>query len=193
MTARGFPGRAPDIALRVPDRALLAAYGAALEAGWSPNTTRDVRAEHLAAIAADADGFLAGLDGTGRGTITTETGQIVPRLPGPMFWIVDAEGAFCGGINLRYQAGTLDLPPHVSGHVGYAIVPAQRGRGIATTALAMLRPIASRLGLPRVCITCYVENDASRRVIERNSGVFSHQAPGLPGRPTRRVYRLSTD
>ena len=39
----------------------LPAYTAALQRGWSPNTTRDVCAEQLAAIAADADGFLARL------------------------------------------------------------------------------------------------------------------------------------
>ena len=45
----------------VPDLAHLPGYAAALRAGWSPNTTRDVSGEQLAAIAADPAAFVAGL------------------------------------------------------------------------------------------------------------------------------------
>ncbi len=47
------------ISLQVPDKTLLDAYQAALRGGWSPNTTRNVAPQQLAAIAADPDAFLA--------------------------------------------------------------------------------------------------------------------------------------
>lgn len=147
----------------------LPGYVAALEAGWSPSTTRDVSGEHLAAIRSDAGEFLRDLVRHEGGTVTLGDGTVVPRLPSRVFWIWDGE--FCGAINVRFVPGTLDLPQHVSGHVGYAIVPWKRRRGYATRALALLLPIAHGLGLPQVQITCDASNDASRRVIEANGGV----------------------
>ncbi len=67
-------------------------------------------------------------------------GGEVPRLPGVVLWIWD--GGFCGAINLRYQPGTEELPPHVSGHVGYAVVPWKQRQGHTTRALGLLLPIA---------------------------------------------------
>ena len=61
-------------------------------------------------------------------------GSEVARLPGLTRWMW--QDGFCGAINLRYEPGTTDLPPHVSGHIGYSVVPACRGRGCATRALA---------------------------------------------------------
>ena len=159
----------------------LPGYAAALDTGWSPSTTRDVSAEQLAALRADADGFLRGLtQRKGGGTIASADGTMVPRLPGRVLWLWD--GAFCGAINLRFVPGTLDLPPHVSGHVGYAVVPWKRGRGYATQALALLLPVACELGLPRVLVTCDASNAASRRVIEANGGVLADTI-SYPDRP----------
>lgn len=163
------------IELVEPSLARLPAYVAALKTGWSPNTTRDVSAEQLASIRADADGFLRDLTRREGGTVTLGDGSVAPRLPGRVLWIWD--GAFCGAINLRFVPGTLDLPPHVSGHLGYAVVPWKRGRGCATRALALLLPVARGLGLPRVLVTCDTGNAASRRVIEANGGVAAGSAP----------------
>ena len=160
-----------DLTLRQPAPDMLPEYTAALRTGWSPSTTRDISGEQLAAIAADEAAFLASLQGDQPGTITLPDGQVVPRVPGPVFWIWD--GAFCGQINLRHQPGTLDLPPQVSGHIGYAVVPWKRRQGIATKALRLMLPLARARGLPRVLITCDEDNLPSRRVIEAAGGVFS--------------------
>jgi predicted acetyltransferase len=158
-----------------PAPVFLPGYIEALKAGWSPNTTRDVSGEQLAAIRADAGAFLRGLtQRDGGGTITLGDATVVPRLPGRVLWVWDGE--FCGAINLRFVPGTLDLPPHVSGHVGYAIVPWKQRRGYATRALALMLSVAHGAGLPRLLVTCDAGNVASCRVIEANGGIAAGSA-----------------
>lgn len=151
----------------------LEGYAAALRAGWSPFNVGGeavVRA-HLEAIARDAESFLASLeDPEARGgPITLPDGTTVPRLPSVTRWIWD--GAFCGAIHLRWQPGTSALPPHVLGHVGYAVVPWKRGQGHATRALALLLPEARSVGLAHLDLTTDPANVASQKVIIANGGV----------------------
>lgn len=177
-----FDALAAVIELVEPSLDRLSGYVAALKAGWSPNTTRDVSGQQLAAIGENAGAFVHDLTRReGGSTVTLGDGSTVPRLPGWVLWIWDGE--FCGAVNLRFAPGTLDLPPHVSGHLGYTVVPWKRRRGYATRALALLLPIAYELELPRVLATCDESNVASRRVIEANGGVMAGSMlhPDEPG------------
>lgn len=154
-----------------PGREHLAGYVDALQRGWSPNTTRPEAAqEELAQIAADADVFLALMDDPEArgGPVTLPDGSQVARLPGLRRWMW-ADG-FVGSMNLRWQAGTVELPPHVLGHIGYSVVPWRRRQGHATRGLALLLGDARRVGLPWVDLTTDPDNVASQRVIEANGG-----------------------
>ena len=157
-----------------PAQVHLDGYVAALERGWSADTTRAEAAarEELEAIARDADGFLAGLtDVEAKGPpVTLPDGSTVARIPGYRRWMWDGE--FCGSIGFRWQPGTTALPPHCLGHIGYAVVPWKQNRGYATRALALLLPEAKARGLPYVELTTDPANVASRRVIEANGGVL---------------------
>jgi predicted acetyltransferase len=164
--------------LVLPSLAGVAGYAAALEAGWSPDTTRDVSGEQLAVYRCDPAALIDELTRQG-GTIKTASGEH-PRLPSRTFWLDDGE--FCGSINLRFVPGSDELPPQVSGHIGYAVVPWKRGRGYATEALRLLLAVAREVGLRRVQIACDADNEPSRKVIVANGGVLERRFAGDNGK-----------
>ena len=175
-----------------PAREHLASYAAALAPRLvARQRPRPVTAERSSTrIAADPAAFLAGLDHRDPAGATHHAPRRhpVPRLPGFVRWIWD--GALAGSIGLRWQPGTDDLPPHVLGHVGYAVVPWKRRRGYATRALALLLPEARAQGLRRLELTTEPENLASRRVIERNGGILIERDREAPRLRRRRVPAL---
>ncbi len=119
----------------------------------------------------DPAGFVASLvdrDAVGP-PIRQPDGSLTPRLPGDRKWMWDGE--FAGTINLRWQPGTHDLPPHVLGHIGYSVVPWKRHRGYAIAAVASILEDARAEGLTEVEITTDHDHLGSQRVIERNGGV----------------------
>lgn len=157
-----------------PGRDHLEGFIEALERGWSSSTadTEATARRELARVLEDPDGYLAALEdreATGPDLVMPD-GTPVKRLPGFHRFLWD--GVFCGDISLRWQPGTTELPAYCLGHIGYAVVPWKRRLGYATRALAQMLPLAAAEGLPFVEITCDPDNDASRRVIERNGGVF---------------------
>jgi len=177
--------------LLVPDRLHLIEFLAAHERGWSPDNLQGLKntGERLAEIRDDPDAFLAALNAESPGDhrITLPDGSRVPRLPNCTRWIWS--GGFAGQISLRWQPGTDELPQTCLGHIGYGVIPEKRGLGLATRALAAMLKQAKRVGLKTVELTCTPDNTASRRVIERNGGIFVEQfrAPAsLGGHPTQR-------
>lgn len=84
------------------------------------------------------------------------------------YWWIVADDEVCGAIALRHELN--DFLLRAGGHIGYGIRPSARRRGLASFALAGVLPYAAKLGLTRVLVTCAVDNEGSRRVIERNGG-----------------------
>lgn len=164
----------PRFRLVWPAAEYLPSYVDALERGWSPDNVRGETAarEELALIAADSNAFLASLvDKEAAGApIVMPDGTALARLPGYRRWLWDGE--FCGTIGFRWQRGTEALPPHVLGHIGFAVVPWKRGHGYATKALGELLKGARDAGLRHVELTTDPSNIASQRVIEKNGGTF---------------------
>lgn len=165
--------------LVVPSLDRLDRYAGALRRGgfFSDNIRREASArEELAKIAADPAAFVASLDDreAKAGPVTLPDGSQVKRLPSYRRWMWDDgdDGGFCGSIAFRWQPGTSALPPYVLGHIGYAVVPAKRGRGYATRALALLLPEARREGLSHVELTTDVDNIPSQKVITNNGGTL---------------------
>jgi predicted acetyltransferase len=166
-----------ELQLVVPAMEFLPSYVAALERGWSPDNIRGLAAaqEELEHIRADAAEFVSLMvDREAKGPrVVMPDGSTVPRIPGYRMWAWDGE--FCGSLGFRWQPGTAELPAHVLGHIGYAVVPWKQGRGIATRALALLLDEVRKEGLPCVEITTDLENLASQKVLLANGAVLIGQ------------------
>lgn len=75
-----------------------------------------------------------------------------------------------GGINLRVGSD-----PHIeryAGHVGYSVQPVHRGHRYASRSLRLLIPLAGKLHLNPLWVTCDPENIASRRTCELAGAKF---------------------
>ncbi len=90
-------------------------------------------------------------------------------VPSTTFWLVDGD-EYIGSGNIRHA-----LTEHLKqfgGHIGYNIRPSKWGLGYGTWQLKLLLPEAAKLGIRYALITCSSRNIASRRVIEKNGGVY---------------------
>ena len=82
----------------------------------------------------------------------------------------ESDGKLLGMLQLRHYLN--DYLARIAGHIGYSVRPSERRRGYARRMLAMALDEARALGLERVMISCSVDNEASRRTILANGGVF---------------------
>lgn len=86
-----------------------------------------------------------------------------------------------GGINLRV-AHTTNLEMYL-GHIGYTVYPPARGRQYAARAVRLLLPLARRMGVNPLWITCNPDNVASRRTCETAGGTLVDTVPLPPEHP----------
>jgi predicted acetyltransferase len=184
------------IVLRRPSLDILPSYVAALQRGWSADNVRGRAAaeEELRRVDEDAQAFVDSLEDreAKRERVVLPNGSTVQRIPGFRRWVWDGE--FCGSIGFRWQPGTSSLPPHVLGHIGYAIVPWKRDRGYASRALALLLPEAWSLGLDQVDLTTDPDNIPSQKVILNNGGDFVglFRKPDAYGGGESMLFRIRT-
>lgn len=179
--------------LVAPALEYLASYRESALRGWSNETATedaDAAARELAEIDADPVAFVAALNDPVRGglPVTLPDGTEVPRLPGIRRWMWDGE--YCGAISLRWQPGTMDLPPYCLGHIGYALVPWKRRRGYATTALGEMLVLARDEGLPFVDIVTDDDNLASQAVVRANGGLLEEEFVTPPSAGSQPALRF---
>jgi len=106
------------------------------------------------------------------------------RVAGSTFWLVRG-GRIIGQVRLRHSL-TESLRKH-GGHIGYEVRPSERRKGYASRMLAMALHKARRMGLTRLLLTCDRGNAASRRVIQKNGGVFEDEVEA-EGQVNRRYW-----
>ncbi|GAB3433348.1 GNAT family N-acetyltransferase [Phycicoccus ginsengisoli] len=95
------------------------------------------------------------------------------------WWLEDPDvpDRYVGSIALRHTI-VHPLLSTVGGHVGYGVRPSARRRGFASDALRQVVPLAAQRGIPRLLVTCDLDNVASARVIESCGGAFDGELLG---------------
>lgn len=91
--------------------------------------------------------------------------------PNEIYFLMEDEEHILGFGQLR-PYDTQDVMTW-AGHIGYSVVPSQRGHGYAQELLRRLLKMGFDRGMSHILLTCDVDNDASRHVIEKAGGRFT--------------------
>ena len=91
--------------------------------------------------------------------------------PNEIYFMLDDAGAICAFGQLR-MFDTQDVLTW-AGHIGYSVPPSRRGCGYAQQLLDQLLEMGFSRGKERIMLTCDVDNDASRHIIEKAGGEFA--------------------
>ena len=92
------------------------------------------------------------------------------RVPNTFFWAI-VGSKVVGFLDIRHYLNK-NLST-IGGHIGYAVVPSERRKGCATEMLRLGLKQAWKLGNKKALITCDEDNIGSRKVIEKNGGIFA--------------------
>jgi tagatose 1,6-diphosphate aldolase len=120
----------------------------------------------------------------------------VHKVPMYQFRMIHAQsGEELGAINLRVAS-----IPHVqlyAGHIGYSVHPAHRSHRYAARSVRLLLPLARRLRLDDLWITCDPDNASSRRIAQLAGAAFVEIVDVPPdcviyrrGHPRKCRYRI---
>ena len=99
--------------------------------------------------------------------------QTVPedKVPATQYLAVREDGRVLGMLQFRHCLNS--YTELYAGHIGYSVRPSERRKGCASQMLRDVLPICRARGLNRILVCCRVENEASRRVILKNGGVYA--------------------
>lgn len=67
-----------------------------------------------------------------------------------------------------------DYLERYAGHIGYSVRPSERRKGYSKWMLKQGLSFCRAIGLPRVLVCCKAENEASRRTILANGGIYEN-------------------
>ena len=91
-------------------------------------------------------------------------------------WVVEGHRVV-GTIAVRHELN--DVLLQGGGHIGYAVEPGSRRRGVASAALGEALRLAAAQGIDPVLVTCEADNVASARTIESAGGILEDERAGL--------------
>jgi predicted acetyltransferase len=92
------------------------------------------------------------------------------RVPSTLYWGI-VGNKFVGRLDLRHRLNkNLAL---MGGHIGYAVVPSERKKGYGTEMLRLGLKKAKKLDIKKALVTCDETNIGSKKIIEKNGGIFA--------------------
>ena len=89
------------------------------------------------------------------------------------YFLFDSQENIVGSINIRHYLN--EYLAKIGGHIGYGIRPSQRKKGYATKMLRLALPLAKKLGINRVLISCDKNNIGSSKTIINNGGILENE------------------
>lgn len=102
------------------------------------------------------------------------------------------DGEIVGRSSIRFELN--DFLLSYGGHIGYAVAPKFRNRGIATEILKeSLMFCKNKLGIKKVLVTCDDDNLGSIRTIEKNNGVLENKIKNIGKDVLTRRYWINID
>lgn len=89
-------------------------------------------------------------------------------------WITvrESDNKVVGMIQFRHYLN--EFLEKYGGNIGYSICPSERGKGYGTEQLALCLAKIKANGTARVLISCLEGNEASRKIITGNGGVYEN-------------------
>lgn len=116
----------------------------------------------------DFDAWLTGMN-------NRHTGKNLPRgyVRENLYLCYNEKGEMIGVFSLKFELTEFLL--NYGGHIGYAVRPSMRNRGLATEILAEGLEISKNFGFEKVLLVCDEDNYPSEKVIIKNGGVFENK------------------
>ena len=106
-----------------------------------------------------------------RGTMPDDQPEHRSAVEAEQFMLVRKDdNKILGMINFRHELN--EYLAEYGGHIGYSVRPSERRRGYAARMLAICLDRCGQFGLDKVLITCMSGNEASRKTIIKNGGVY---------------------
>ena len=91
-------------------------------------------------------------------------------VPCTQFGAFDSQGRLVGMCNVRHHLNEVWL--NIGGHIGYSVHPDFRRQGIATFMLQEALNYCKVLSLKKVLLTCFEDNEGSKKTILKCGGVY---------------------
>lgn len=93
------------------------------------------------------------------------------RVPATQFvYLREEDQKIVGMLDVRHAFN--DYLAKYGGHIGYSVRPDERRKGYASQMLCDALEHCAALGLDQVMVCCLADNEASRRTIVKNGGVY---------------------
>lgn len=138
--------------------------------------------DHINELEKNFSDYLERCQRVPEGIVTAPDGSTFQDFKDYIYWVVETgdgkDSRFIGTLILRPKAN--GWMKEEGGHVGYGVRASLRGQGYGTRILALAKErLRDMFGLREVVVLCAPDNDASRRVIEKNAGRFDKETQNI--------------
>lgn len=107
--------------------------------------------------------------------VQNETNPKEGYVPSTTYFALDKErNVIVGAVSIRHYLN--EVLRNSGGHIGDGVRPSERRKGYATEMLGLALEKCKEMGIDKVMISCDDYNDASRKTIINNGGVFERTA-----------------